>query len=193
MAMMLEKTISAILACELVVTFGVATPAPRSVADARSSGSNSAFYIGGFIAPSVAGPNVPLANITGTQKEAYWASEKAVLEEYAAAGFTFIESGPGCIGTDITPASVTSSKTAAQADCLARWLDFCKSTGIATFLSPNWAGGTATKAEQDDVLVGYVSLASLQSRSDFSCTVHVTRFASCDQNIADEPMNPKCG
>ena len=133
-----------------------------------SGGGNPPFHIGGFIAPSYPGLDMPLANLTHAQIEAYWAGEKAVLEGYAAAGFTFIEQGPSCPGNDLTPPGCRgnppapgcriggASRTAAQTACVKRYLELCKSVGISTFFSPPWAAGAATEVEKGDVLVGYV-------------------------------------
>ena len=134
-----------------------------------SGGGNTPFHIGGFIAPGYPGLDMPLANLTHAQVEAYWAGEKAALEGYAAAGFTFIEQGPACPGNDNTPPACPGngplpgcwlegaySRTAAQTACVTRYLELCKSVGISTFLTPPWAAGTASDVEKGDVLVGYV-------------------------------------
>ena len=133
-----------------------------------SGGGNPPFHVGGFIAPSYAGLDKPLANLTDAQVEAYWAGEKVALEGYAAAGFTFIEQGPSCPGNDLTPPGCPgnppapgcriggASRTAAQTACVKRYLELCKSVGISTFFSPPWAAGAATEVEKGDVLVGYV-------------------------------------
>ena len=134
-----------------------------------SGGGNPPFHVGGFIVPTYAGLDMPLANLTHAQVEAYWAGEKVALEGYAAAGFTFIEQGPACPGNDNTPPACPGngplpgcwlegaySRTAAQTACVTRYLELCKSVGISTFLTPPWAAGTASDVEKGDVLVGYV-------------------------------------
>jgi hypothetical protein len=130
------------------------------------------------------GLDVPFGNLTAAQKEAYWAGEKAVLEEYAAAGFTFIESGPpGGAGL-----SLDSGKTVSQIECLTRYLHLCQSVGITTFFTPTWAGGTVTEAESGDVLAGYVSARNPCNHTRGAGTPN---YSFTNQNIADEPMNLK--
>eukprot|EP01052_Picozoa_sp_SAG31_P046707 SAG31_NODE_9039_length_1344_cov_1.400803_3_plen_204_part_00 len=137
-----------------------------------SGGGNPPFHIGGFRAPSLGGFDKPLANLTHAQVEAWWAGEKAALEDYAAAGFTFIDQGPFCPGNDDPNAKIGclgnppalgphcrlegASRTAAETACLTRYLELCKSVGISTYLTPPWAAGTASDVEKGDVLVGYV-------------------------------------